>query len=159
MKIFTKLLLTLLAVFGFVVLAKPTFADTFDMWKGEFVRGNGTIYADAGGEVKLNYVKGQKTFMANVEVYGLLPDTTYMAYMLTGGGWPADNYLVGEFETDEYGYGHLHVNGIEPEDLNLDGKNRRFVIYHTWASSGWALSTSMTVADGDLQPIGSNRGE
>ena len=159
-KIATKTLMLLMAFVVFVLMVGSVSAVEYDMWKGEFVRGNGSTYANAGGQVILNYVKGQKSFMANVDVYGLLPNTTYYAYMLTGGGWPGGtSYNVGAFLTDDYGYGHVHENGIAPDSLNLDGTNRRFVIYQTWESPGWVLSTSLTVGDGDLQPIGSNRGE
>lgn len=134
----------------------------YDMWKGEFIRSNPSSL-DAGGEVIINYVKGQKAYMVNIQAYGLDPTVTYQVWLMTTSGFIADSpnhMLIGELTVDEEGFGRLHLNRVSPDYLNLDRTNIRVVIYRVPRSSGsWILSTSMAVSDGDLQPVDSNRGE
>lgn len=131
----------------------------FDMWNGEFIRSNpGSL--DAGGEVIINYVKGQKAYMVNIQAYGLDPTVTYEAWLMTTTGFIAvssNHMLLGELTVNEKGFGRLHQNGVS---LDLDKTKIRVVIYRLPRTSGsWILSTSLSVADGDFQPNGSDRGE
>jgi hypothetical protein len=162
--IMRKISIILLVVLMLVsLLSSVVMAEEYDMWKGEFVRGNneGNTFPNAGGKVILNYVKGQQSFTANVEVYGLIPYKRYYALLLTGGNFTvADKYMIGEIVTDEFGNGHLLQKGISPDSFDLTDINRRVVVYaNPTQSYGWVLSTSDTVADGDFQPVDSNRGE
>lgn len=131
----------------------------FDMWNGEFIRSNPDSL-DAGGEVIINYVKGQKAYMINIQAYGLDPTVTYEAWLMTTSGFipvSTNHMLLGELTVNEKGFGRLHENGVS---LDLDKTKIRVVIYGLpRVSSSWILSTSMSVADGDFQPNGSNRGE
>jgi len=149
-------------VLGLIFTAGSTADDVYDMWKGEFIRSNPTGL-EAGGEVIINYVKGQKAYMVNIQAYGLDPETTYQAWLMTTTGFAyssPNHMLIGELVVDDDGFGRLHRNGVPPEELNLNNTNIRVVIYRLPRSSGsWILSTSMGVSDGDLQPIDSNRGE
>ena len=154
-------------VLGLIFTAGSTAVDVYDMWKGEFIRSNPAALletGETGGEVIINYVKGQKAYMVNIQAYGLDPNTTYQAWLMTTSGFanPSDNHmLIGELIVDDDGFGRLHRNGVSPEDLDLDRSNIRIVIYRLPRVSGsWILSTSVSVTGyNDLLPIGSNREE
>ena len=148
--------------------------SAYDMWKGEFVRINTTYAAyNPGGEVIINYVKGQKAYMINVQVYGIPTDRSWGVWLMTNSGYnktdmesPGGNHLeLGDLIVDEYGFGRLHVNGNDQIDEFLDNEAIRVNIYGsplTGSSSDWILSTSPKGEwqnYGDFQPIDSNREE
>ncbi len=157
------LVVVMVIVLGFMVgAAGADERSPYDMWKGEFVRSNPASF-NAGGEVIINYVKGQKAYMINVQAFGLNPEVTYEAWLMTTTGFSAtspNHMLLGKLIVDEEGFGRLHRNRVSPDELGLDKTNIRVVIYRIpRTSSSWILSTSLGVSDGDLQPVGSKRGE
>ena len=62
------------------------------------------IEPDASGRAVLNYAKGSDKTVAQVNCWGLTPESEYMVY-LKDGGW----YAIGTFTTRKNGSGNLHV--------------------------------------------------
>ena len=153
--------------------------SAYDMWKGQFVRSNPDILLKnglAGGEVKINYVKGQKAYMVDIQAYGFGlegfdPDASYGVWLMTNKGFDAidmnscggNHLLLGDLIVDEDGFGKLHVNGYEGIEEYLDNaSNIRVNIYERPISSGsWILTTSAPryTSEPDFEPVDSNREE
>ena len=136
----------------------------YDMWKGEFVTFNSNHLEDGGGEVIINYIRGQRSYMVNINVFGLDPEEQYEAWLMTTAGYGAGIHsLLGTLTVDAEGYGRLFNNRIASEDLAdyLANDNIRVVVYQlprVWNS--WVLTTTAggQVDDGDFQPVDSERG-
>jgi hypothetical protein len=163
-KLVTKILMLLMAVVVFGFMAKSVSASIYDNWKGILQGRARTIeghwYGDAEGEVVLNYRKGQKNYIVNLNAIGLKPETTYDVVFYIGDS-PAIQQKVGSFTADIEGYGHLNIRDFTSSMTNFDSYETppRFLV----KLGDWRVLTTYGAAiEGageDLNPVGSNRGE
>jgi hypothetical protein len=164
------LLVGIIGSFSFAELALPS---KYDNWSAEFGNNKDVDnFSDDGGTVVANYVKGKKSYLVSVDLWGLEAGSTYMLVYTKDA---ADNntwnpMTLKYFVTDEQGNAEFSIQGWKIEDetyifdsyFSPEDGTSHFNVFSApgeQRKSPWVLSTMSGRSANPLTASGSNRGE